>query len=89
MIKGQIGKGSFGQVVRAVDIQTKKEVAIKIIKSKKPFLMQAKTEIKFLMDLCEKDHNGNNNIVLPITHCMYRNHQCLVFEMISLNLSSF
>eukprot|EP00957_Ditylum_brightwellii_P202402 15330019-Ditylum_brightwellii.AAC.1 len=50
MIKGRIGKGSFGQVVNAVDLQTK-EVAIKIIKSKKPFLMQAKTEIKFLMDL--------------------------------------
>mmetsp|Transcript_18494 Transcript_18494/g.26605 ORF Transcript_18494/g.26605 Transcript_18494/m.26605 type:complete len:633 (-) Transcript_18494:701-2599(-) len=86
MIKGRIGKGSFGQVVRAVDIQTKKEVAIKIIKSKKPFLMQAKTEIKLLMDLCEKDHDDDNNIVRLVTHFMYRNHQCLVFEMLSLNL---
>ena len=42
VIKERIGKGSFGQVVRGVDMETNKDVAIKIIKSKKPFLMQAK-----------------------------------------------
>eukprot|EP00957_Ditylum_brightwellii_P074663 5674672-Ditylum_brightwellii.AAC.1 len=62
MIKGWIGKGSFGQAVRAVDIQIKKKVAIKIIKSNKPLLIQAETEIKLFMDLCEKDHNDNSTI---------------------------
>jgi hypothetical protein len=62
VIKERIGKGSFGQVVRAVDTETNKDVAIKIIKSKKPFLMQAKTEIELLRQLCEKDIDDQHNI---------------------------
>jgi hypothetical protein len=61
-IKERIGKGSFGQVVRAEDIDTKQEVAIKIIKSKKPFLLQAKTEIELLTHLCDKDQDDQHNI---------------------------
>lgn len=86
-MKERIGKGSFGQVVRAEDTQENhREVAIKIIKSKKPFLMQAKTEIELLTHLNEKDPDDQHNVVRLITHFMYRNHQCLVFEMLSLNL---
>eukprot|EP00547_Thalassionema_nitzschioides_P005594 CAMPEP_0194210290 /NCGR_PEP_ID=MMETSP0156-20130528/8135_1 /TAXON_ID=33649 /ORGANISM="Thalassionema nitzschioides, Strain L26-B" /LENGTH=689 /DNA_ID=CAMNT_0038937615 /DNA_START=314 /DNA_END=2383 /DNA_ORIENTATION=- len=86
LIKERIGKGSFGQVVRAVDTVTQQDVAIKIIKSKKPFLIQAKTEIELLTHLCDKDPEDQNNIVRLLTHFMFRNHQCLVFEMLSLNL---
>jgi len=85
-IKERIGKGSFGQVVRAVDLDRDTEVAIKIIKSKKPFLMQAKTEIELLNHLNQKDTDDQHNIVRLLTSFMYRNHQCLVFEMLSLNL---
>jgi len=85
-IKERIGKGSFGQVVRAIDLERDTEVAIKIIKSKKPFLMQSKTEIELLNHLNEKDPDDQHNIVRLLTSFMYRNHQCLVFEMLSLNL---
>ena len=61
-IKERIGKGSFGQVVRAEDTENGKDVAIKIIKSKKPFLIQAKTEIELLMHLNEKDGEDQHNI---------------------------
>lgn len=61
-IRERIGKGSFGQVVRAEDIESKRDVAIKIIKSKKPFLMQAKTEIELLTHMWEKDPDDQNNI---------------------------
>lgn len=61
-IKERIGKGSFGQVVRAEDVDTRKDVAIKIIKSKKPFLIQAKTEIELLTHLNEKDNEDQHNI---------------------------
>lgn len=61
-IQERIGKGSFGQVVRAEDIETKQDVAIKIIKSKKPFQMQAKTEIELLTHLNQKDQDDEHNI---------------------------
>jgi hypothetical protein len=67
-IKERIGKGSFGQVVRAEDIETKREVAIKIIKSKKPFLLQAKTEIELLTHLFEKDPEDQHNVGTYV-HC--------------------
>ena len=61
-LKERIGKGSFGQVVRALDLSDNVDVAIKIIKSKKPFLMQAKTEIELLNHLNEKDTDDQHNI---------------------------
>jgi dual specificity tyrosine-phosphorylation-regulated kinase 1 len=61
-------------------------VAIKIIKSRKPFLIQAKTEIDILNKVNDKDDGEESNIVRLLDQFMYRNHQCLVFEILSFNL---
>lgn len=79
-------QGSFGQVVCAYDQERKTEVAIKIIKSRKPFLIQAKTEIDILNKVNDKDDGEESNIVRLLDQFMYRNHQCLVFEILSFNL---
>jgi len=86
VIEERIGKGSFGQVVRARDTRTNGEVAIKIIKSKKPFALQARTEIELLEALKAADRDDANNLVRLLEHFVFRGHQCLVFELLSYNL---
>ena len=81
-----LNQGSFGQVVCAYDPVNKHEVAIKIIKSRKPFLMQAQTEIKILNKVLEQDSADNRHVVNMIDQFVHRNHQCLVFELLSFNL---
>ena len=78
-----ISQGSFGQVVQAVDRKSNVDVAIKIIKSKKPFALQARTEIELLCTLRMGDQEDEHNIVRLLNHFQYRNHQCIVFEMLS------
>lgn len=73
-------------MVCAYDRVNKCEVAIKIIKSRKPFLVQARTEIEILSKILEKDDNDESNIVRLLDQFIYRNHQCLVFELLSFNL---
>ena len=82
----RIGKGSFGQVVKAVDTRSGDEVAIKIIKSPLQFQMQAQSEISLLELLNRNDGGGQRNIVRLLETFRFRNHQCMVFEMLSLNL---
>jgi dual specificity tyrosine-phosphorylation-regulated kinase 1 len=86
ILKHRIGKGSFGQVVCAYDRQTQSDVAIKIIKSKHAFMVQARTEIRLLKLVLEKDRMDDQNVVRLLDTFVYRNHQCLVFEMLSYNL---
>lgn len=86
ILKHRMGKGSFGQVVCAYDNVKKCEVAVKIIKSRKPFQVQARTEIDILEKILEKDQNDESNVVRLLDQFMFRNHQCLVFEILSFNL---
>ena len=48
--------------------------------------MQARTEIDVLNKILENDVNDDKNIVRLLDHFIYRNHQCLVFEILSFNL---
>ncbi|XP_046548802.1 dual specificity tyrosine-phosphorylation-regulated kinase 4-like isoform X2 [Haliotis rubra] len=81
-----IGKGSFGQVVLVFDHKIRKEFAVKIIRNKKRFHHQALVEVKILDALRCKDKDNQYNIIHMLEYFYFRNHLCITFELMGMNL---
>lgn len=81
-----IGKGTFGIVLHAHDHKERKDVALKLIRNQQRFHSQAKEEIKILKTLLDNDVDDRFNIVHMLENFMFRNHPCIIFELLSLNL---
>jgi dual specificity tyrosine-phosphorylation-regulated kinase 2/3/4 len=81
-----IGKGSFGQVIKAFDHKTQTHVALKIVRNEKRFHRQAQEEIRILEALKKQDRDNNMNLVHMLESFTFRNHVCMTFELLSMNL---
>lgn len=81
-----IGKGSFGQVVKVYDHKTQGYVAIKMVRNEKRFHRQAAEEIRILEHLKKQDKDNNYNIIHMLESFQFRNHICITFELLSMNL---
>ena len=81
-----LGKGSFGQVLKVYDHKTKQYAALKIVRNERRFLQQAKREVKILEQLLREDQANTANVVHIKNSFVFRNHACIVFELMSINL---
>ncbi|XP_068152645.1 putative dual specificity tyrosine-phosphorylation-regulated kinase 3 homolog isoform X2 [Drosophila tropicalis] len=81
-----IGKGSFGQVIKAYDHKTHEHVALKIVRNEKRFHRQAQEEIRILHHLRRHDKYNTMNIIHMYDYFTFRNHTCITFELLSINL---
>ncbi|KAL4418786.1 hypothetical protein ABPG77_005500 [Micractinium sp. CCAP 211/92] len=88
-VVGTLGRGSFGQVLRCIDHAHGQPVALKMIRSKRRFQKQAAIEAGILALLKEKDPDDAVNIVRCHESFTFRNHLCITFELLSINLYEY
>nr|GMD13757.1 serine/threonine-protein kinase prpf4B [Ipomoea batatas] len=84
------GKGVFSTVVRARDIKAKpgdpEEVAIKMIRNNGTMYKVGMEELVILKKLVGVDPEDRRHCVRFLSSFKYRNHLCLVFESLHMNL---
>jgi dual specificity tyrosine-phosphorylation-regulated kinase 2/3/4 len=88
-VKEKLGKGSFGQVFKCWDHKEKEYVALKIIRNKKKLQFQAKVEVNVLRHLRSRDPDDTHNVIKMKDSVMFRNHLCVGFELLNINLYEF
>lgn len=84
-----LGKGSFGQAIKWYDSKENKFICLKVIKSKKRFFKQGLIEVKILKFLNDAGPEEMHNGVVMEDSFIFRNHLCIVFELLSINLYEF
>jgi len=85
-VLGNLGKGSFGQVCKCFDYKENNTTAVKLIRNKKRFHQQALVEVKLLKYIKDRDPHDQANIVRMSEYFYFRNHLCIMFEIMSINL---
>lgn len=81
-----LGKGSFAQVVCALDHKTNQRVAVKITRNTEIDHKFASSESKLLNFLMQNDPNDEHNVVRLKDEFYFRDHHCFVFELLNTDL---
>lgn len=86
-VYGFTGQGMFSNVVRAKDnMNNDNHVAIKIIRNNEVMFKAGQKELSILKTLNEEDKNQKYHCIRLFCSFMHKNHLCMVFEHMSMNL---
>lgn len=80
------GKGVFSTVLCCVDTESNETVAIKVLRSIEKMTKDAKNELSLLEEIKSKDPQNTKHCIPVYKSFMYRNHLCIVFPYMALNL---
>lgn len=81
------GQGVFSNVVRVRDAaRGNQEAAIKIIRSNEMMHKTGLKELEYLRKMNDADPDEKFHCIRLFRHFYHRNHLCLVFELLSMNL---
>ncbi|KAJ1914193.1 dual specificity protein kinase yak1 [Mycoemilia scoparia] len=82
-----LGSGTFGQVVKCTNVLTGKMYGLKVIKNKEAYYHQSLVETRMLKKLNDEMDPGDQHHILRYhEHFVFRNHLCIVNELLSINL---
>ncbi|KAL5021178.1 hypothetical protein ScPMuIL_000333 [Solemya velum] len=86
-VYGYTGQGVFSNVVRARDAaRGNTETAVKIIRNNDMMHKTGLKELEFLRKLNDADPDDKYHCLRLYRHFFHKNHLCLVFESLSMNL---
>ncbi|KAJ8277006.1 hypothetical protein GJAV_G00070360 [Gymnothorax javanicus] len=86
-VYGYTGQGVFSNVIRARDIaRANQEVAVKIIRNNELMQKTGLKELEFLKRLNDADPDDKFHCLRLFRHFYHKQHLCLVFEPLSMNL---
>ena len=87
LILDVLGQGTFGQVVKCQNLKTQEVVAVKVVKNRTAYFNQSMMEVSVLDLLNQKlDKNDDHHLLRLKDTFIHRQHLCLVFELLSVNL---
>ena len=83
-IVDQLGRGTFGQVLKCSNQSDRSQfVAVKIVKNKPAYFQQGLVEVRILQLL---NKSFDLRVVKMLDYFVFRKHLCIVFELLSVNL---
>ena len=85
-VLGMNGKGVFSTVMFATDAQSGNDVAIKLIRDNETMRRAAEKEMRLLKDIADADPAKKFNCIQLLDTFEHRQHICMVFEPMSMNM---
>ncbi|CAB1455025.1 unnamed protein product [Pleuronectes platessa] len=82
-----LGQGAYGMVIQCRNVTTGETIALKIIQSLENIDCAQEEEV--LLQTMKKLHSDRFNIIKLYESLFYKEHYCLVFELLDMDLHKF